>query len=436
MPVRAALLGLAVAAATLIVVPAAPAAVTPVRWCGNDASQVDRVRDRMGGPQVHVVYAIPTDSQDRFAQLASALATDVAAIDSWWRREDPTRAPRFDLFEFPGCESRFGLLDLSFVRLPEPGGNYVFIGGRFERIVRQLGAPPLGFADAEKKYVIFYDGPVGGDDICGTGAGAARRGPAYAVVYLRSSCDLSIGEGGGAAFVGAHELLHALGAVDDAAPHICEDGHVCDSPADLMDAGYRGGLLETASLDVNRDDYYAHAGPWFDLQDSDWLLNAAAQFSLTLRVTGTGLIGSEPDGQGCRSACTTEWNGGTPIQLAADPAPGFAFAGWGGACAGEREPSCLVTVGENLEVVAIFRPLRPLAIRLTGRGTVTATGIRCSRTCSPRLIEGARVTLRASPATGWRFVRWTGSCRSTRRTCSVRVGAATRLGAVFARRSS
>jgi hypothetical protein len=428
------LLGLTVAAAALIAVPASPAAVTPVRWCGNDVSQVDRVRDRMGGPQIHVVYAIPVDGQDRFAQLTSALATDVAAIDSWWRREDPTRAPRFDLFEFPGCESRFGLLDVSTARLPEPSGNYVFIGGRFDRIIRQLAGAPFGFAELDKKYLIFYDGPVAADDICGTGAGAERRGPSYAVVYLRSSCDLSIGDGGGAAFVGAHELLHALAAVDDAAPHACADGHVCDSPVDLMDAGYRGGLLETATLDVNRDDYYGHAGSWFDVQDSDWLIDAAAQFTLTLRVTGTGLIGSEPDGQGCRSICATDWDGGTRVQLAAEPAIGFAFAGWSGPCASDREPSCLVSVGQNVEVAAIFRPLRRLAIRLTGRGTVTATGIRCSRTCSPRLIEGALVALRASPARGWRFVRWTGSCRTTRPTCSVRVGPASRLGAVFARR--
>jgi hypothetical protein len=45
---------------------------------------------------VHVVYAFPADGADRFATAASQIATDVAAIDAWWRREDPTRTPRFD----------------------------------------------------------------------------------------------------------------------------------------------------------------------------------------------------------------------------------------------------------------------------------------------------------------------------------------------------
>ena len=415
--------------------PAAAAAVAPVRWCGGDEAQADRGRDRVGGAQIHVVYAIPADGQDRFAQLASPLTTDVAAIDAWWRREDPTRAPRFDLFDFPSCESRLGLLDFSLARLPEPSSSFVPLGGRFERIVRQLALPPLGFAEATKKYLVFYDGLVGADDVCGTGGGSERRGPAYAVVYLRSTCDLTVGDGGGAAVVAVHELVHALGAVGDSAPHLCEDGHVCDSAADLMGSRYGGEPLETQLLDVGRDDYYAHAGPWFDLQDSAWLLNASSQVALTLRVTGTGMIGSEPDGQGCETVCTTEWNGGTAVQLAAEPSAGFGFAGWTGACAGEREPSCLVTVGQNAEIAAIFRPLRRLAIQLTGRGTVTASGFRCSRTCAPQLLEGSRVTLRAAAARGWRFVRWTGSCRGGRATCSVQVGAATRVRAIFARRS-
>ena len=89
------------AAAAAIASPPAGAAVEPIRWCGNDRLQTDRAPDRMGGPQIHVVYAIPSDGEDRFDTLASPLATDVAAIAAWWQREDPARAPRFDLFEFP-----------------------------------------------------------------------------------------------------------------------------------------------------------------------------------------------------------------------------------------------------------------------------------------------------------------------------------------------
>ena len=101
--------------------PAAHAAVRPVTWCGDATSSTDRP-DVVGGDQIHVVYAVPSDSAGRFAQVASAIATDVGAIGEWWRRQDPTRAPRFDLARF-AC-SGAGSLDISDVRLPHPSAYY------------------------------------------------------------------------------------------------------------------------------------------------------------------------------------------------------------------------------------------------------------------------------------------------------------------------
>ncbi len=427
-----ALFVLAAVAAALGVAPTSSAAVTPVRWCGNDVSQSDRLRDRMGGPQVHVVYATPADAADRFAELASAIATDIAGIDAWWRREDPTRAPRFDLFDFPGCESRMGLLDLTSVRLPQPTSSYAGTEARFEAVVDDLA--DLRFSDFDKKYIVFYDGLVDDDGICGTGAGRESRGPSYAVVYLRSSCGLTVGDGRGAAWVAAHELVHAFGAVADFAPHACLSGHVCDGDADLMGALYDGRFLEEARLDIGRDDYYGHGGPLVDVRNSAWLLNPMAQLALTLRVTGRGLIGSEPDGQGCTAVCTIEWDGGTAVQLAAAPGSGYGFAGWTGACATERDPSCLLDVTVSGEVGAIFRPLRRLTIRVDGRGTITGGGVRCTRSCARQLVQGRPVALRATAARGWRFLRWSGGCRGSRATCTVRMAGASRVTAVFARR--
>ena len=433
MTVRA-LLALAAVSAALAGAQSSSAAAVPVRWCGNDVAQADRMRDRLGGPQVHVVYAVPADGQDRFAELASPLTTDIAAIDAWWRREDPTRAPRFDLFDFPGCDSRLGLLDLSSVRLPRPTSAYAGLDDRFVLIADDVSERPFELSDLDKKYIVFYDGFVEDDGVCGTGAGRETRGPGYAVVYLRSACDLSIGDGGGAASVAAHELVHALGAVSDFAPHACRDGHVCDGDDDLMAAFYRGGALEGSRLDIGRDDYYGLSGPIFDVRSSRWLLDTAAQRVLTLRVSGTGTIGSEPDGQGCTAVCVTEWDAETSVQLAAEPARGFGFAGWTGLCAGQREDSCLLDVASSGDVGAVFRPLQRLSVQVSGRGTVTATGLRCSRSCATQLVEGRPLALRATASRGWRFVRWTGACRGTRATCSVRLAAAGRVVAVFARR--
>ena len=430
----------AVAVAALLLAPTAPAAIAPLRWCGNDVAQTDRNHDRMGGEQVHVIYAVPADGPERFAELASPIATDVAAIDAWWRREDPTRAPRFDLFQFPGCETRYGKLDLSFVRLPDPASVYFSNLDRFQRIASELAASPFDFSAPDKKYLVFFDGAVADDRVCGTGSGGRVTGGrlSYGVVYLRSSCDLTIGDGGGAAYVGAHELLHALGALPPGAPHSCpgDDGHPCDSSVDVLSTFYRGGPIDVAILDVNRDDYYAHGGSWFDVQDSRWLLHADAQVQLSLSVAGSGMVTSGINGQECDASCITEWDAGTSLELAADASPGFGFVSWTGACAGTADSICLVDLGATTEAGAVFRPLRRLALRITGRGTVTGPGVRCSRSCSTQRVEGTRVALRASPARDWRFVRWSGGCRGTRPACTLQLGTGgAKAAAVFARRA-
>ena len=60
-----------------------------------------------------------------FAADAPLIAADVGAIDAWWRGQDPTRAPRWDLYPFAGCAPGFGQLDISFVRLESPGSAYL-----------------------------------------------------------------------------------------------------------------------------------------------------------------------------------------------------------------------------------------------------------------------------------------------------------------------
>src|SRR5438552_119644 len=76
--------------------------------------------------------------------------------------------------------------------------------------------------------------------------------------------------------VGAHELIHALGALPDGdRAHPCpgDAGHPCDSTSDILYPYASGGPLSSLILDVNHDDYYAHpdSDPWVDIQDSRWL---------------------------------------------------------------------------------------------------------------------------------------------------------------------
>src|SRR5262245_21649108 len=109
--------GLSVTVTAIIVVPTAwsvrfaAAAPLPDAWGGAEAA-VDRL-DVVAQKQVHVVYVFPTDAEDRFGAEARLIARDLAGVDEWWRSQDPTRTPRFDLASFAGCTSEFGALDIT-----------------------------------------------------------------------------------------------------------------------------------------------------------------------------------------------------------------------------------------------------------------------------------------------------------------------------------
>jgi hypothetical protein len=263
-PLRRALLGaLAVAAAALAF--GAPARAASVPWCGTGEPTAD-LPDAVSAIEWHVVYAMPSDGTDRFASYAPRLAGDVAAISNWWLVQDPTRRPRFDLVDAPGCASEpYGRVDISFLRLPKVSNDYSFAA-----IVADVKA--AGFTDPDKGYVVYYDGTLhAGDEygLCGQG-GTDDHSYAYAVVYLQS-CEQSYSDDT-RALVTAHEMEHGMGAVQPDAPHLCSSGHVCDSPADLMKPSIKAGdTLSSTALDVGRDDYYGHMGKWWDARNSGLL---------------------------------------------------------------------------------------------------------------------------------------------------------------------
>lgn len=287
-------LGLALLPAVVALVAAWPAqASTPMPWCGTTSANVDRLPDATAAYAVHVAYVRAPGAPDRFAALAPRLVGDVAAFDAWWRREDPTRTPRFDLFPAPGCASAFGALDLSNVVLPRSVGA---INVAFEQIRRQLSAE-VGFDESEKVYLVYFDGPTGQSGrtrVCGEGAAARFGRPGAAVVYL-DSC--GIGEGDSRRpVVALHELLHVLGAVSRSAPSACEEGHVCDHGLDLMTAELTEDELDSHVLDAARNDYYGHGGGWIDVQDSPFL-EPLDSLDRTPPTAPAGLrVGDDPTG--------------------------------------------------------------------------------------------------------------------------------------------
>jgi hypothetical protein len=406
---------LVIAGAALWLAPGALAA----GWCGTGEASTDRP-DITTGQQIHAVVVAPANGTDTFATAANKLADDVASMTSWWTGQDPTRVPRFDQAAFPGGTC----LDVSFVRLPESSTSLQGASPAFDRIVSDLEGGGLG--SAFKKYYVYYDGPSVQTNVCGTGGGDFSTGPGYAIVWLSGCPDVPTDA------VGTHELVHALGALPAGAPHACpgDPGHPCDARfIDLLSPYTDGRPLQQQVLDVGHDDYYAHSGPWNDLQDSVWLSHLdAPQVPLSVAMTGTGTVASELPGLDCATACTTQWDPGSAVPLTATPGPGLRFVRWTGACTGSS--SCTVTLTQAQSVTAVFGPSTiPLKVATTGRGSV-----RCTPVCARAFPAGRPLTLRAVPAKGWKFSGWSGGCKGTHTVCRPTTQTALTVRATFRRK--
>jgi hypothetical protein len=77
--------------------------------------------------------------------------------------------------------------------------------------------------------------------------------------------------------------------------------------------------------------------------------------TLTVSTSGAGSVTSSSGGIACGTSCSADYPYITSVTLAASPAPGAAFAGWGGACAGSA-PTCSVSVDQAKGVTAAFVP--------------------------------------------------------------------------------
>jgi Divergent InlB B-repeat domain len=419
-----------------------------VDWCGTgQPTTVDRKPDvDLSSPrQVHVTYAIPADGVDQLATFGSRIATDASAMDVWWRREDPTRTLRFDLFAFPGCTAKAGRLDIGFVRLPRAGSSYLDDIGA-DRLMADLGQ--LGSL-TNLKHLVYYDGPsVFDNNVCGTAfvpRSATTTGglAGIAFVWMKSLCGGDIGASGLNAAVAVHELIHGLGSLQGVnAPNECpppDDGHTCDSTTDVL---YPSANSQTTisgqTLDAGRNDYYGHSLPGFDVQDSGWLTRLPQQrLSVTVQTTGTrtGVVRLvSPTSFECARSCTLELDRGLAATLVAAPRAGARFLHWTGACTGSG--SCRVTLDSARTVTAVFGVTTfRLTTSVGGQGKISSTpgGVSCPRRCSAAFKADSSIRLRAAALPGFRFAGWTGSCRGTR-PCIVKLNRDRTVRAMFRRR--
>jgi hypothetical protein len=163
---------------------------------------------------------------------------------------------------------------------------------------------------------------------------------------------------------------------------------------------------------------------------TSWASPGGGNASLTVSVSGSGTVASNPSGISCPSTCSHVFTGGSPVTLTPTPANGWVFSSWGGACSGSG--GCSVPMNAAETVTATFVPLEALSVSVTGSGTVTSSpaGINCGSTCNASFAQGSQVTLTATPANGWGFGGWGGAC-SGFGSCVVTMNTAQSVTATF-----
>ncbi len=156
-------------------------------------------------------------------------------------------------------------------------------------------------------------------------------------------------------------------------------------------------------------------------------------YTLDINKNGNGTVTSNTGGINCGGTCSAAFNAGTPVQLTANPASGYAFTGWGGDAAGTANP-VTVTMNAAKTVTANFVPSYLLTISKSGNGLVVSDtgGINCGSACSASYASGAVVTLTATPDSGYTLDHWTGADSVSGTSCTVTMNAARNVSATFA----
>jgi hypothetical protein len=208
--------------------------------------------DEVTGPQVHVLYVIPSDGTDAQLDTAGKIEGSVRSWNKWLAGQ--TGGPQMRIDTYAG-----GHVDVSFLKLARTAAEMNAGGGSTHNEI-DYSVLANGFDNPDKIYLVYY---AGAGDACGGGAWPpALHSQVGALFLLSPSCPQTplAGENDPPAywdFLGAHEVMHELGLVAPCAPHVTGNGHVSDSPQDLMYSG--GQAWKPSTLDVNHDDYYAHS---------------------------------------------------------------------------------------------------------------------------------------------------------------------------------
>ena len=142
---------------------------------GGARTTTDRA-DEVSGSQVHVVYAVPADGEDRGLDTTGVLASSVGSFQGWLRAHASGRALRMDVHD--------GKLDVTFLRLSRSEAAMTSYGP-FMRDSLERAMGRVGLIQPDKKYAVYYDG--GSTWACGGAAWPPEVPGQVAAMYLRGT---------------------------------------------------------------------------------------------------------------------------------------------------------------------------------------------------------------------------------------------------------
>lgn len=90
------------------------------------------------------------------------------------------------------------------------------------------------------------------------------------------------------------------------------------------------------------------------VSSADWQRTLVTTQRLTVTVSGSGVVTSQPLGINCGTQCTAEFTAGSKVTLTATAGKGAKFGNWSGACT-TKVTTCTVTMTQARSVVANFK---------------------------------------------------------------------------------
>jgi hypothetical protein len=214
---------------------------------GNVASNHAKVDATLVAPKkataFTAIYAVPKGTTPK--SRTGAIRTDIAQVSHWYDTQTHGKVPRFITKH---GKPKVQLLRLSITAQKLNSAKTDSIGA-VKAAIAEAGVP------ADEMPVVYVEGGWAGQ-----GAACGVDGGPVALLWMSNCGGIHPSTSDtwpyGATYLTAHEMTHAMGAVQSCAPHSTGDGHVNDSRKDLLYEGPLQRAWNHLVLDYNHDDYY------------------------------------------------------------------------------------------------------------------------------------------------------------------------------------